>query len=75
MQLEEQELIQRACQESFLAAGSTGSSGGSSSTARLPVHSSGGGSSSTARPRYSRSNWTPINYSDDTRSVDYISTR
>jgi hypothetical protein len=37
--------------------------------------SSGGGSSSTARPRYSRSSCTPINYSDDTRSVDYSSTR
>jgi hypothetical protein len=61
---QEQELIQRACQESFLAAGSTGSSSGS-----------GGGSSSTARPRYSRSSRTPINYSDDTRSIGYSSTR
>jgi hypothetical protein len=39
MQLEEQELIQRACQESFLAAGSTSSSGGAAAPApaRLPV--------------------------------------
>jgi hypothetical protein len=54
---QEQELIQRACQESLLAAGSTGSSSG------------------TARPRYSRSRCTPINYSEGTRSVDYSSTR
>ena len=71
-QLEEQEQLELACLESFRAAGSTGSSGGFGSGS---ASSSGGGSSSTARPRSSRSSCTPINYSDDIRSVEYSSTR
>jgi hypothetical protein len=71
-ELEDKEQLEQACQASFRAAGSTGSSGGFGSGS---ASSSGGGSSSTSRPRYSRSSCTPINYSDDTRSVEYSSTR
>jgi hypothetical protein len=68
---QEQEQFEGARQEGFLAAGSTGSSSSGSGSAS----SSGDGSSSTARRRYSRSSRTPINYSDDTRSIGYSSTR
>jgi hypothetical protein len=71
-ELEDKEQLERARQASFHAAGSTGSSGGSGSGS---ASSSGGGISSTARPRSSRSSCTPINYSNDIRSVEYSSTR
>ena len=71
-ELEDKEQLELARQASFRAAGSTGSSGGFGSGS---ASSTGGGSSSTAPPRSRRSSCTPTNYSDDTRVVDYSSTR
>jgi hypothetical protein len=76
------EQLEQACQASFRAAGSTGSSGGFGSGSGSHSHTgggsgstTGGGSSSTAPPRSRRSSCTPTSYSDDTRVVDYRSTR
>jgi hypothetical protein len=55
MQLEEQELIQRACQESFRAAGSTGSSSGSGSSG-----SGGAGQAASTRGGSGRARRRPL---------------
>jgi hypothetical protein len=75
--LGEQELIQRACQESFLAARCSlleHLRAVAAAPALLPVQEVVA-ATQPAHRRYSRSSRTPTNYSDGTRSADYSSTR